>query len=160
MSKTFENEDISIVINKYGDMVKRISFLYFSNKADVEDIFQEVFLKYFLNKKEFQDENHKKAWICRVTFNICKDLKKSFWRKKVISVENIYIPFESEEQSELVTAVLKLPSAYKNIIYMHYYEGFTIPEIAEASKKNINTIYSQLRRAKAKLRKELGEIEL
>jgi len=160
LSKTSKNEDISIVIEKYGDMVKRISFLYFRNIADVEDIFQEVFLQYFLNKNEFQDESHKKSWLCRVTFNKCKDLSKSFWRKKVISVENIYIPFESEEQSELVTAVLKLPSAYKNIIYMHYYEGFTIPEIADATKKNVNTVYSQLRRAKAKLRKELGEIEL
>jgi RNA polymerase sigma-70 factor (ECF subfamily) len=70
------------------------------------------------------------------------------------------VTLESTEQSELITAVLKLPADYKNIIYMHYYEGFTIPEIASITMKNINTVYSLLRRAKAKLKKELGEIEL
>lgn len=158
MKKSFD-EDISNTIEKYGDMVRRISFLYFSNKADVEDVFQEVFLQYFLNIDEIHSEEHKKSWLCRVTFNKCKDLCKSFWRKKVVSLDDIEIPFESEEQSELILAVMKLPAEYKNIIYMHYYEGFTIPEIAEITMKNVNTVYSQLRRAKLKLKKELGEIE-
>ncbi|KAF0091985.1 MAG: RNA polymerase sigma-70 factor ECF subfamily [Fusobacteria bacterium] len=159
MDKSFD-DDISNTIEKYGDMVRRISFLYFRNMADVEDVFQEVFLQYFLNIDKFQSEEHKKSWLCRVTFNKCKDLIKSFWRKKVISLEKVEIAFESEEQSELMAAVLKLPTDYKNIIYMHYYEGFTVPEIAEVTKKNINTVYSLLRRAKVKLKKELGEIEL
>lgn len=159
MNKSFD-EDISNTIEKYGDMVRRISFLYFSNKADVEDVFQEVFLQYFLNIDKIHSEEHKKSWLCRVTFNKCKDLYKSFWRKKVVSLDDIEIPFESEEQSELILAVMKLPAEYKNIIYMHYYEGFTIPEIAEVTMKNVNTVYSMLRRAKVKLKKELGEIEL
>ncbi len=159
MNKSFD-EDISNTIEKYGDMVRRISFLYFSNIADVEDVFQEVFLQYFLNIDKIKDEEHKKAWLCRVTFNKCNDLSKSFWRKKVVSLEKVVVPFESEEQSELIAAVLKLPAVYKNIIYMHYYEGFTIPEIASLTNKNINTVYSLLRRAKVKLKKELGEIEL
>ncbi len=159
MIKSFD-EDISNTIEKYGDMVRRISFLYFSNRVDVDDIFQEVFLQYFLNIEKIKDEEHKKAWICRVTFNKCNDLSKSFWRKKVVSLDQIEVPFESEQQSELITAVFKLKGAYKDIIYMHYYEGYTVPEIAKILNKNINSVYSLLRRAKAKLKKELGEIEL
>ena len=159
MNKSFE-DDISNTIEKYGDMVRRISFLYFSNRADVEDVFQEVFLQYFLNIDKIKNEEHKKAWLCRVTFNKCNDLSKSFWRKNVISIDKIEIPFDNAEQSELINAVLKLPADYKNVIYMHYYEGFTIPEIANITKNNINTVYSLLRRGKAKLKKELGEIEL
>lgn len=159
MIKSFD-EDISNTIEKYGDMVRRISFLYFSNVADVEDVFQEVFLQYFLNMEKIKDEKHKKAWLCRVTFNKCNDLSKSYWRKNVVSLDKIDIPFDSDEQSELITAVLKLKGAYKDIIYMHYYEGYTIPEIAEILNKNINSVYSLLRRAKAKLKKELGELEL
>lgn len=156
MNKAFD-EDISNTIEKYGDMIKRISFLYFGNNADVEDIFQEVFLQYYLNMEKINDEEHKKAWLCRVTFNKCKDLKKSFWRRNVVSLDNYEVPFENEEQSEIISAVLKLPVDFKNIIYMHYYEGYTIPEIAEILKKNINNVYSLLRRAKCKLKKELGE---
>lgn len=159
MNKSFE-DDISNTIEKYGDMVRRISFLYFSNRADVEDVFQEVFLQYFLNIDKIKNEEHKKAWLCRVTFNKCNDLRKSFWRRNVVSLEKVEVPFESEEQSEIIAAVIKLPNDYKNVIYMHYYEGFTIPEIATITKKNINTVYSLLRRGKAKLKKELGEIEL
>ena len=159
MIKSFD-EDISNTIEKYGDMVRRISFLYFNNRVDVEDVFQEVFLQYFLNIEKIKDEEHKKAWLCRVTFNKCNDLSKSFWRRKVVSLDQIEVPFETEQQSELITAVLKLRGDYKDIIYMHYYEGYTIPEIAEILNKNINSVYSLLRRAKAKLKKELGEIEL
>ena len=161
MSRSFE-DDISITIEKYGDMIRRICFLYFNNRADVEDVFQEVFLQYFLNKKTFEDEEHKKAWLCRVTFNKCKDLSKSFWRKRVVGLDSVdgLVPYDNEEQSEVLHAVMNLPVEYRNIIYMHYYEGFTIPEIAEVMGKNINTIYSKLRRAKGKLKKELGEIEL
>jgi RNA polymerase sigma factor (sigma-70 family) len=159
VNKSFD-EDISNTIEKYGDMVRRISFLYFSNSADVEDVFQEVFLQYFLNIEKIKDEEHKKAWLCRVTFNKCNDLRKSFWRRNVVSLDKVEVPFESEEQSEIIAAVFKLPNDYKNIIYMHYYEGYTIPEIAEILNKNINNVYSLLRRAKVKLKKELGEIEL
>lgn len=159
MIKSFD-EDISNTIEKYGDMVRRISFLYFNNSVDVDDVFQEVFLQYFLNIEKIKDEEHKKAWLCRVTFNKCNDLSKSFWRKKVVSLDQVEVPFESEQQSELIKAVFKLRGDYKDIIYMHYYEGYTIPEIAEILNKNINSVYSLLRRAKAKLKKELGEIEL
>jgi len=165
VNRSFE-DDISITIEKYGDMIRRICFLYFNNRADVEDVFQEVFLQYFLSKKTFEDEEHKKAWLCRVTFNKCKDLTKSFWRRKMVSLEgddnitSVDIPYDSVEQSAVLHAVMKLPADYKNVIYMHYYEGFTIPEIAEVMGKNVNTIYSKLRRAKGKLKKELGEIVL
>lgn len=149
---------VSIAIEKYADMVRRICFLYLRDKADVEDVFQEVFLQYFLHINTFQDEQHQKAWLCRVTFNKCKDLNKSIWRKRVVSIEDLEIPFENPEQGELVTAVLQLPTAYKEIIYLHYYEGWTIPEIAEIMQQNVNTVYTQLRRAKTKLKQKVGVI--
>ncbi|MBK5262390.1 MAG: sigma-70 family RNA polymerase sigma factor [Peptostreptococcaceae bacterium] len=150
---------ISDAIEKYGDMVRRISFLYFRNTSDVDDVFQEVFLKFFQNYYSFKDEQHQKAWLCRVSFNKCKDLRKSFWRKKVTSIERIdklEIPYESPEQGELLETVLELPPEYRKLIYLHYYEGWTAPEIADMLGININTVYTRLRRAKALLKKELG----
>ncbi len=160
MNQVFGTDEvIAITIEKYADMVCRICYLYLNDKADVEDVFQEVFLKFFLNAASFKDEQHQRAWLCRVTFNQCKDLCKSFWRKKVVSIEEMDIPYESPEQSELMQAVLQLPLPYKELIYLHYYEDRTVVEIAEILQKNQNTVYTQLRRAKEQLKKKLGDRE-
>jgi RNA polymerase sigma-70 factor (ECF subfamily) len=149
------NDRVSEAVEKYGNMVRRICFLDLRNKHDVEDVFQEVFLKFLLHADSFQSEEHEKAWLCRVTFNQCKDLQKSFWRKKVDSIENLEIPYDSPEQSGLMQAVLSLPQRWKRIIYLHYYEGMTVPEIAVLMNKNVNTVYTDLRRAKAQLKLKL-----
>lgn len=161
MNQSFCSEEfVSTAIEKHADMVRRICFLYLRNYSDVEDVFQEVFLKFFLNIDAFADEDHQKAWLCRVTFNKCKDLCKSSWRKNVISIEKMDIPYDIPSPDELIEAVLELPSPFKQLIYLHYYEGRTIPEIADIMGKNTNTVYSMLRRAKAQLKKKVGLAEL
>ncbi len=152
------DDAVSAAVEKYADMVRRICFLYLRNYADVEDVFQEVFLKFMLNADSLQDERHQRAWLCRVTFNKCKDLCKSFWRKKVVSIEEMDIPCESPRQGELMRAILQLPSGYKELVYLHYYEDRTVPEISEILHKNPNTVYSRLRRAKEKLKQKMEEI--
>lgn len=151
------NEAVSIAVEKYADMVRRICFLYLRNKADVEDVFQEVFLKFFLNAGSFKNEQHERAWLCRVTFNRCKDLCKSGWHRKVVSIEDMEIPYETPEQEELIKMVLKLPPKYKEVVYLHYYEGRDIPEIAQLLQEKPNTVYTQLRRARLKLKQKLED---
>jgi len=156
LSRSLGTDDfVSTAIEKHADMVRRICFLYLRNYADVEDVFQEVFFKFFLCARLLQDEEHQKAWLCRVTFNKCKDLCRSFWRKKVVSIEQTEIPYETPEQGELMKAILQLPSGYKELVYLHYYEGWTIPEISGMLHKNPNTVYSRLRKAKAQLKKKV-----
>ncbi len=156
--KNYPEDFISGIIEKHADMVKRICCLYLRNEADAEDVFQDVFLKFFLHADSLKDEQHRKAWLCRVAFNQCKDYCKSFWRKKVVSIEGMELPYENPEQGQIMEAVKTLPHAYKQIIYLHYYESWTVPEIAEFLKKNENTAYTQLRRAKALLKKKAGDI--
>ncbi len=151
------DEAVSEAIEKYSDMVRRICFLYLKNYADVEDVFQEVFLKFFLCRASFENAEHERAWLCRVAFNKCKDLCKSFWRKRVVSIEEMDIPFESPEQEELIKEVMQLPPDQRQIIYLHYYEGRTVPEIAGIMGKNTNTVYTMLRRARESMRRRLGE---
>ncbi len=156
MRQSFGVDDqVSIAIEKYADMVRRICFLYLNNRSDVEDVFQEVFLKYILHHDALTSEAHEKAWLCRVAFNQCKDLTKSFWRRKVVSIEDMEIPCEDPEQLDLMREILKLPSDQKQIVYLHFYEGRPISEVAEIMGRNQNTVYSMLRRAKAKLRNVL-----
>lgn len=153
------NDIVSIAIEQYADMVRRICFLYLNNPDDVEDVFQEVFLQFFLHADSLKTEEHQKAWLCRVTFNKCKDLCKSFWRKKVVSIEEIEIPFDNPEQSDLMKTILQLSPELRQLIYLHYFEGWTIPEISAMLKKNTNTIYTRLRRAKTLLKEKVGDFE-
>ncbi|HBT63872.1 MAG TPA: RNA polymerase subunit sigma-24 [Ruminococcaceae bacterium] len=152
-----KSRTISEAVDKHADMVRRICFLYLRNYADVEDVFQEVFLKFMLYSKNLSNENHEKAWLCRVTYNQCKDLLKSTWRKKVISIEEMDIPYQDDELNDFLSLIHQLPPHYRQVLYLHFYEKMTIPEIASSLKKNTNTVYTHLNRAKKLLKASLKE---
>lgn len=128
------------------------------NYADTEDIFQTVFLKYVLTSVDFESEEHEKAWFIRVTVNACKDLLKSFFRSRTVSLDEIIeqpaeIPSDNREVME---AVLSLPQKYRDVVYLHYFEDYTAPQIGKILGKNVNTIYTLLTRSKQLLREKLG----
>lgn len=152
------NSEADRAVEKYADTVRRVCFMHLKNKSDIEDVFQEVFLKYILHDAPFESEEHEKAWLIRVTINACKDVFKSFFRRNVCSLEEIDTePFYiQEENRSLLDAILKLPNNYKNVIYLFYYEGYSAVEIAKILNKRENTIYTWLSRAKSKLKEELG----
>lgn len=151
-------EAVNRAIENYASTVKRICFIHLKNEADTEDICQTVFLKYAMNDKVFDSEAHEKAWIIRVTINACKDLLKSFFRKHTVSLD-AYVEqggVVDAAHSEVLEAVLDLPEKYRRVIYLHYYEGYPAADIAEILRINVNTVYTQLTRAKTLLRDELG----
>lgn len=151
-------QEVNRAIEKYADTVYRICLLHLKNHADAEDIFQNVFLKYVTYSKDFESEEHEKAWIIRVTVNACKDLKKSFFRSRVVSMEKIknFQASQQENYSEVLEAVLSLPEKYKNPIYLYYYEQYSAVEIGKILGKNVNTIYTLLSRGKNILKDKLG----
>ena len=150
-------EEVGRAIDKYADMVRRICMLHLKNDADTEDIFQTVFMKYVLEPTVFESEDHEKAWLIRVTVNACKDLIKSFFRSHTQPLEDALACAEvREDHREVLEAVLALPEKYKDVIYLHYFEGYSAVEISGILKKNENTIYTLLRRAKDLLRDRLG----
>ncbi len=97
-------------------------------------------------------------WFIRVTINACKDLIKSFFRSRVISLDTLLdVPMEvKDENKEVLEAVLSLPQKYKEVGYLHFYEGYTAVEISTILGKKINTVYTLLTRSKRLLRKKLG----
>lgn len=151
--------DITSQLNKYSDMVRRICFLYLKNSSDVDDIFQEVFLALLKNETVFESADHEKAWLIRVTINKCKDLLKSYWHRNVDSLEDKEVVFETKSENELMQVVLSLPSKYKDVIYLFYYEDYTVPEIAKLFNEKENTIYSKLHRARNLIKEKLGGSE-
>ena len=150
--------EVSNAIESYSDMVLRLCGVYLKNDADAEDIFQTVFLKYALHDSPFESAEHEKAWLIRVTVNACKDLLKSFFRSKTVPLTELpdYLSDLAPERLAVMEAVWALPGAYRECIYLHYYEGYTAPEIAAILHRNPNTVYTHLTRAKALLRESLG----
>ena len=151
-------QEVNRVIEQYSDTVRRLCMIHLKNHADTEDIFQTVFLKYVLSSVSFENEEHEKAWFIRVTINACKDLLKSFFRTHIVSLDEILdqpalVP---PDNREVLEAVLSLPSKYRDVVYLHYYEEYSAPQISRILNKNVNTIYTLLTRSKEMLRKKLG----
>lgn len=145
-------------IDRYADLVRRVCMIHLKNHADTEDIFQTVFLKYVTGTTEFESEEHEKAWFIRVTINACKDLLRSFFRSRTVSLDDLLEQPDQvpEDHREVLEAVLALPDKYRDVVYLHYYEGYTAPEIGTILHKNPNTVYTLLTRAWDELRKMLG----
>ncbi|MGN0448398.1 MAG: RNA polymerase sigma factor [Acutalibacteraceae bacterium] len=150
--------EVSQAIDKYADTVKRICMIQLKNFADAEDVFQTVFLKYALSAPVFESEQHEKAWIIRVTMNACKDLLKHFFRSRTVPLDEVIEQAapQSEDNRYVLEAVMSLPQKYREVIYLHFYEEYTAPQIGEILEKNTNTIYTLITRAKSILKKKLG----
>ena len=150
--------EVNTAMELYSAMVLRLCGVYLKNDADAEDIFQTVFLKFALRERGFENAEHEKAWFIRVTVNACKDWLKSFFRSRTISMEELreYAPGASQEQYAVMEAVWSLPRLYRDVIYLHFYEGYTAPEIAGILKRNPNTVYTHLHKGKELLRELLG----
>ena len=150
--------EVNHAVEEYADMVQRICFYHLKNKADTEDVFQNVFLKYMLHDKPFYNEEHEKAWLLRVAINACKDYLKSFFRRSTVPLEvlNEVAAEVPDEHREVMEAVLSLPQKYKDPIYLHYYEGYSAAEIGSILGKKENTVYSLLARGRKQLKEKLG----
>lgn len=143
---------------KYGDLVLRTAYCCTGNYSEAEDITQDVFLALHENQPEFRDEEHMKAYLLRAAVNRGKNYRKSWKQNKRVELEDVPEPLQEEaayRDSGLKAQVLSLPKQYAAVLYLHYYEGYTIKEIAAILGKRENTIGSQLRRGREKLRLEL-----
>ena len=140
------------IVEKYADMIYRIAYQKVLNRYDAEDIVQDVFVKLLSSKSYFRDEEHIKAWLIRVTINLCINYNKSLARQKTVSVEQLDIPFTQQETGILEELYL-LPEDERNILYLYYYEGYKIREIAKILRQKQNTINSKLTRARNKLKR-------
>ena len=151
-------QEVEQAIETYADMIRRICLLHLNNHEDTEDVLQEVFLKYVLSSVSFESEEHEKAWFIRVTINACKDLLKNFFRTHTVALEEVMEQpaLMPPDHREVLEAVLSLPAKYKEVVYLHYYEDYTVPEISGILGKNVNTIYTLLTRSRKMLREKLG----
>ncbi|MBO2942921.1 sigma-70 family RNA polymerase sigma factor [Paenibacillus sp. F411] len=150
-----KHEYITSIVNKYADMILRLALAHLGNLADAQDVCQEVYIKFFKHQRSFNDTEHEKAWIIRVTINACKDVIRSPWKKWFSPSEEVPLPNNHTENMEVVSLILMLPRKYRIVIHLYYYEGYKTAEIAELLNIKESTIRTQLKRAKELLKMKI-----
>lgn len=123
--------------------------------------FRILFIQYYTTKKQFQDEEHLKAWLLRVAINRAKDISRSFWKKNRLSIEDYAdaVPFESREETGLFEAVMRLPEKYREVIHLYYYEDLSIKETARILRITEGSVKMRLSRGRSFLRDVFKEEE-
>ena len=137
-------------IDRWGDMVWRLALARTRHVQDSEDVFQEVFCRFFRHQGELESDEHQKAWLIRCTLNCTNTLLAAPWRKNLPLEEAVLRAVEPEDRA-VYRAVLALPPKYRTAIHLHYVEGYSIAEISAFLGAKEGTVKSWLSRGREKL---------
>ena len=136
-----------------------IALSFTKNNADSEDIVQNVFMKLWNGKHEFENDEHINNWLTAVCVNESKNCLKSYFRKNTTdldSIGNLY-SFDRQSDADLFTSVMKLPQKDRVVIHLFYYEELSIKQIADLLGMKETAVGTRLHRARHKLKELLGD---
>lgn len=159
MSRSEREQCAERIVAAYSDMLIRIGYTWFHNPYDAQDICQTVLMKRMERTEEFETNEQEKAWLLRVAINACKSLKRSAWFRRTVGLEDgmlSTVELPEEDESDVFAQVQRLPLKYRQVIFLHYYEGYSVNEMAAILGQSPNLVSVHLARAKAKLKNALG----
>lgn len=145
--------------------VLRLALNQTRNRADAQDVTQDVFIKLMESHVVFRNAEHLRAWLLRVTINQCRDLARQAWKRRV-EMTGEPIELDAASRNDTLDAVMEHPvwgalqtlkAADRAVLHLRYVEELTIPEIADALSCTQVTIRARLRRARLRLRKAMED---
>ena len=140
------------VLNQYGNLLFRYALMMLGDTGEAEDAVQETLVKLWQKAPQFKDKDHEKAWLLTVTANRCRDLLRKRMRRGEISLESVAEltddVAETPEDSGILDALLGLPEKYKQVIYLHYVEGYKVEEIAGIIGKTASAVKMRLKKGR------------
>lgn len=143
--------------DKYKNTVYSVIFNYVQNTEDTADLLQEVFIKLFSAENEFDTDEYLKAWLIRISINLCKNHLRSLKTRKIVPLEEDIPFFDKSEDNELLKIVFTLPEKYRIPIHLFYYESYSIKEIGDILDMPEATVKIRLKRGREKLGKILNK---
>jgi len=141
--------------NLYGKMLFKIAIVNLGNKEDAEEAMQEAFCKLLYHAPKFNDDEHEKAWLIKITVNLCRDMLRSVWRKRVVKMEDIEKYYDDPSDTGVMKEIIVLPVKYKTVIYLYYFEDYSVKQISEILKAKESAIKMRLQRGRQLLKIEL-----
>ena len=161
MADTFvQNESIETVIQRYKGTVYSVALSYVNSRDDADDIFQEVFLIYFRTNPQFNDEEHRKAWLIRTTINCSKRVVDSTYRKRTVPMDEMEeesFEFQTREENAVYVALQALPEKYRTVLHLFYFEDMSIDMICKVLDLKSSTVKVQLMRGREMMKEKLKE---
>jgi RNA polymerase sigma factor (sigma-70 family) len=158
-------DDIEHAMALHADAVWRVTALYFKGEQDRQDAFQEAYIRYATSDTAFESDEHRKAWLIRVTRNICLDLLKSASRREVATDTSTLAETqatggqqtdETSLRNDVLDALRALTDPPRTPLYLSVIEEYPATEIAKMMDAPVNTVYSWIARGKKKLREALS----
>ena len=156
------DERAEYLVEHYADLILRTGKTWLGDMDDAKDICQTVLIKLLENPREFPDPVQERAWVIRVAVNECKNWRKTAWfRRRVPLDESLQLAAEDPEPEDggLLAQVQALPAMYREVIFLRYYEGYEVKEIAALLGRSPPLVSTHLKRGKEKLRNMLGGTE-
>lgn len=145
------------LVEDYAPAMFRLAYNYGLNRSDAEDAVQEVFLKYLERPPDCAGPAQLRAWLMTATANKCKNLLSSGWRRRTLSLEDIYAsPDHLEEVLEVRAALAKLPPHLRGVVNLFYFEQMSVRQIAGVLHISESAVHSRLHKARKQLKKLLG----
>ena len=156
------DERAEYLVEHYADLILRIGKTWLGDMDDAKDICQMVLIKLLENPRAFPEESQERAWVIRIAVNECKNWRKTAWfRRRVPLDESLQLMAEDlePEDGSLLARVQALPAMYREVIFLRYYEGYEVKEIAALLGRSPALVSTHLKRGKEKLRNMLGGTE-
>ena len=152
--------DTQVLAETYRDRLFAAAFQVCGNAADAEDAAQEALLRYHISEKQFESEQHIRAWLLRVSINCAKNLSRSFFRRNTVPLETYMetLEFDSGESREIFREVMALPEKYRLVIHLYYYEDYSVAKIGRILGLTESNVKVRLSRGRQLLKKALQEV--
>ena len=152
--------ELGALYEAYADMIYRLALVRTRNRADAEDVLQDVFFRCLRRQPHFRDREHQKAWLITAAINSSKSLLGRADRRHGVGPEALeFLSTEDDTDNSVYNAVMQLPEKYRTAVHLFYYEGYSVEEIGKMTETNPSTVKSHLHRAREALRKVLKEDE-
>ena len=146
--QNFTAEKIESVLQEHGSRLYRLCLVMLGNESDAEDALQETMIRYLQKAPAFTDTEHEKAWLIKVTSNVCRDILRCRKRQPLsMPDEWLHTPIPPENK-EILEALCTLPEKYKLVLILHYVEGYRINEIAEIIEKTPSAVKMRLQKGR------------
>lgn len=153
---TGRESEMRHIIESYGDLLYRTAYVLLGNSHDVQDVIQEALIKYMEKSPDFSCEEHRKAWLLKVTSNLCKDLLRFNKRHSCLCIDELEGICSVPEDRETLKEILLLPPKYKAVLLLHYAEGYQLKEIAGILGISENAVKKRIQRGKDALKQKLN----
>lgn len=150
-------DDIETLIHNHGNMLFRLCVMILGNASDAEDVIQETMIKYLQKAPKFENAEHEKAWLVKVSTNHCKDVLRFRRKHQMVDIGQVKEFVKDESDREIIDALMTLPEKYKVVLLLHYVEGYSTKEIAEMIDKTTSAVKMRLQKGRTLLKEAYGK---